>query len=80
MSSNIEFYDELRRHISEEAVMLIANRSVDTDQSATKADLEHMATQLKADMRGWMLSCFVPLWIGVYATLGALVISIVLRA
>lgn len=42
---------------------------------ATKADL----AELKADMRGWMLAFFVPLWIGVYGTLGAVVISILVK-
>jgi hypothetical protein len=64
-----------------------------TEELATKSDLRELRHELsgeiqelrsdfaefKADMRGWMLQFFVPLWIGVYATLGALVVSIVLK-
>ena len=36
--------------------------------------------EFKAEMRGWMLKFFVPLWIGVYGTLGAIVVSILVRS
>lgn len=49
------------------------------DLRGEMAGLRTEMAELKADIRGWMLSFFVPLWIGVYATLGALVISIVVR-
>jgi hypothetical protein len=49
---------------------------------ATKADIQELRTdfaEFKAEMRDWMPRYFVPLWIGVYGTLGALIVSIVVR-
>ncbi len=41
-----------------------------------EAKLDTALAEFRAEMRGWMLAFFVPLWIGVYLTLGAIVISI----
>ena len=87
--SSIGFYDALRAHMPDEVARLIADRLPDTDELArliadrlpntealaTKADL----MEPRADVRGWMLSFFVPLWIGVYGTLAAVVISLIVR-
>ena len=87
MATNIEVYEALRRAlgssaVGEEAAKVVAESIPQRDELATKADI-HMLKQemseLKADMRGWMLSFFVPLWIGVYGTLAAVVVSIVVR-
>lgn len=36
--------------------------------------------EFKAETRDWMLRYFVPLWIGVYGTLGGLIVSIVVKS
>lgn len=79
MESNIEFYEALRAHMPDEVARLIADHMPQTEELATKRDLLELRVELaelKADIRGWMLSFFVPLWIGVYGTLAAVVISI----
>lgn len=78
-TSDIEFYESLRAHIPEEAARLIAERFPKPRDLATKGDLQEVRTEiqeLKADIRGWMLAFFVPLWIGVYGTLAAVVVSL----
>lgn len=74
-TSGIEFYEALRAYIPEEAARLIAERSPQPRDLATRADVQAAVAELKADIRGWMLAFFVPLWIGVYGTLAAIVIS-----
>jgi hypothetical protein len=44
----------------------------------TKDYLDAKLAEFKSEMRSWMLSFFVPLWIGVYASLAAIVVSIFL--
>lgn len=39
-------------------------------------DLRLEFAEFKADTRSWMLQYFAPLWIGVYGTLGALIVSL----
>lgn len=89
-TSDIEFYEGLRAHIPEEAARLIAERFPQPRDLATKGDLRELEAarskdiqgvrieiqELKADIRGWMLAFFIPLWIGVYGTLAAVVISL----
>lgn len=82
MATNIEIYEALKGAVGEDAARIRAEAIPQRDELATKSDLQLLRTDLaefKADMRGWMLTFFVPLWIGVYATLGALVISLVTR-
>lgn len=44
------------------------------------AEFRAEMADFKAEIRGWLLKFFVPLWIGVYATLGAMIVSIVVRS
>ncbi len=82
MPTHIELYEALKPTIGEEPARLIAEAVPAAQELATKADLQVLRTDLaefKAEMRGSMLQFFVPLWIGVYATLGALIVSIVVK-
>lgn len=74
-----------RAHLPDEVARVIADRLL-SQELATKSDIQELRNEfklemaeLKADMRGWMLAFSVPLWIGVYGTLAAVVISIILR-
>jgi hypothetical protein len=61
---------------------LIAEAVARPDDVATKSDIQELREDLlvfKAEVRHWMLAFFVPLWIGVYGTLGAIVVSLILR-
>ena len=81
MATRIEFYQQLREHIPEEAARMIAEHLVPEREPATKHDLE-MSVQnlemsverLRTSMFRWQLTFFVPLWIGVYATLVAIIL------
>lgn len=42
-------------------------------------DTQVQIAELRADTRDWLLRFFVPLWIGVYGTIAALAISIIVR-
>ena len=82
MATNIEIYEALKGTVGEDAARMVAEAVPRTEHLATKADLAELRTdfaEFKADMRGWMLTFFVPLWIGVYGTLAAVVISIIVR-
>ena len=46
----------------------------------TKEHFDVTFAEFKAAMRSWMLAFFVPLWIGVYLSLAAIVISIFVRS
>lgn len=50
-----------------------------TDLDALGARLEQKITQVQADLMRWMLTFFVPLWIGVYGTMAAVVIALILE-
>lgn len=53
-----------------------------TENLATKDDIQELRlefAEFRAEIRGWLLKFFVPLWIGVYAALGAMIVSIVVR-
>jgi hypothetical protein len=54
--------------------------SLSNDELMTKADLQLLRedfAQLRTGFRRSLLMLFLPLWIGVYATLGVLIFSIV---
>jgi hypothetical protein len=73
--TQLEYYDALKAHVGEEGARLIAE-IVPVEEYVTRDYLDLKLTELKAEMRGWMLGFFVPLWIGVYLTLAAIVVSI----
>jgi hypothetical protein len=82
VATDIELYEVLKPKLGEEGARLIAERLGD-QAVATKADIQELRTdfaEFKAEMRDWMLRYFIPLWIGVYGTLGALIVSIVLKS
>jgi len=79
VSTRIEFFQRLREHIPEEAARLIAEEMPAESQLATKHDvvsglhdLEMSVERLRSSFFRWNLVFFVPLWIGVYATLVAI--------
>lgn len=79
---NFELYEALKQHVGDRGARLIAERIPEPGGLATKADLEKLGAsltaqilELKADTRHWMLMFFVPLWIGVYGTIAAIVIT-----
>jgi len=44
-----------------------------------RAEMKAEFAEFKAETRDWMLRYFVPLWIGVYGTLGAVVVALVIK-
>lgn len=49
---------------------------IPAEDYVTKEFFRSELAEFKAELRGWMLGFFVPLWIGVYLTLAAIVVSI----
>jgi hypothetical protein len=82
LTTKIEFYDRLREHIPEPAARLIAEEVPVESDVATKADLAVAVAQvngsiesLRSSMFRWMLVFFLPLWVGVYGTLIAILLK-----
>lgn len=71
MESDIRFYEELKQYLHEEAARLIAERTRLTAQLATKADLK----ELEASILRWMLTFFLPLWLGVFGVIITLLVQ-----
>ncbi len=73
--TQLEFYEALKPHVGEEGARLIAEIFPQTEY-VTREHFDVTIARLESKMRGWMLAFFVPLWIGVYLSLAAIVISI----
>lgn len=86
MSTKIELYERLREYIPEPAARMTAEEMPFESQLATKDDLRVTAHELREEIHGvqlsverlrlsmfrWQLLFFVPLWVGVYGTLVAI--------
>ena len=78
MASNIEFFDELRGLVGEEAARVIVRRTTSTDLLATKDDIREVEVRLVTEMsrlQRWMLTFHTGQWV---ATAG-LIVAIVLK-
>jgi hypothetical protein len=81
VSTKIEFYQRLREHLPEPAARMIAEEMPAETQLATREDLneaihgvELSIERLRSSSFKWNLVFFVPLWVGVYATLVAILL------
>ena len=81
MATKIELYQQLREHIADEAAQVIAEEvameSVIADKLdalPTRDELENKIERLRASTFRTLLFFFVPMWVGVYATLAAIVL------
>jgi hypothetical protein len=81
VSTKIEFYQRLREHIPEEAARMIAEEMSTESQLVTHEEfndgihrLELLIEKLRSSSFRWNLLFFVPLWVGVYATLVAILL------
>lgn len=68
--TNIELYEALKAPVGDEAARMIAEVVPAADDLATKLDLE---SGFNRQLR-WMIGMFVPVWLGVYASLVTLVV------
>lgn len=75
MVTKIEFYQRLREHIPDEAARMIAEEVPVESKPVTEDRLVAELEKLRSAFFRWALAFFVPLWIGVYATLVAIVIK-----
>ncbi|MEX2393719.1 MAG: hypothetical protein WD826_04485 [Actinomycetota bacterium] len=81
--TQLEFFDALKPYVGEEGARLIAEAFPPGDlvtKDYLDAKLDAKFGEFKAEIRGWMLAFFVPLWIGVYGTLAAIVVSILVAS
>jgi hypothetical protein len=74
--THVELYEALKPHVGPEGAKLIAEVFPSSDELVTKDFFKAEFAEFKAEMRSWMLAFFVPLWIGVYLSLAAIVVSI----
>lgn len=91
MATTVELYEALKGHVGPDAARLVAESIPMTSELATKSDLALLGAEIKAEIaeiRGeikgvetrlmrWMLTYFVPLWLGVYGTLAAAVLGLI---
>lgn len=82
MTTNVEFYRGLRKHLPDEAAKMIAEALPLAEQVATKADLDLLEERLSrkvsdevATLLRYMLAFFAPLWLG----LAGMIVAIVLK-
>ena len=82
MTTNLELYDTLRKHLHEEAARVFAETIPSTDQLATrndilflKAEFEAAMHRMEAAMYRWMLTFFATLFLG----MGSMILAIVLK-
>jgi hypothetical protein len=76
--TQLEFYESLKPHVGEEGAKVIAELFPQTEY-VTKEHFDLTFARFETKMRAWMLAFFVPLWIGVYLSLAAIVISIFVK-
>jgi hypothetical protein len=79
VTTKIEFYQRLREHIPEPAARMIAEEMSTEGQLVTRDEfnagihrLELSIETLRSSFFRWSLLFFVPLWLGVYGTLVAI--------
>lgn len=51
-----------------------------TEMKEFRAEIRTDLAEFKAATREWMLRYFIPLWIGVYGTMGALIVTSVIKS
>jgi hypothetical protein len=71
MLTNVRLYEALKSHVGEEAAEMIAEVVPPAQNLATKEDI----AVLKGDLLKWMIALFVPVWIGTYGTIIAIVLK-----
>jgi hypothetical protein len=74
LTTKIEFYDRLREHLPEPAARLIAEETAVDTELVSREYFDVGVAKLRADLFRWMLVFFVPLWVGVYGTLVAILV------
>ena len=75
MTKKIELYQRLRAHLPDEAASIIAEEMLLQTDVATTQDLHRVEIaleKLRSELFRTLLLFFLPLWIGVYATLAAI--------
>jgi hypothetical protein len=80
--SNVELYEALRGSIPETAARVIAEAFVPTRDLATRQDLAALESSLRGEIKAaststmrWMLTFFVPVWVGTWATVIAIILK-----
>lgn len=82
--SNVELYEALKGSIREAAARMIAEVVPPSRELATKTDIANVLTELAvlrgevksiARLQQWMLGFFVPLWVGTFGTVVAVVLK-----
>lgn len=85
--TNVELYEALKGSIPERAARMIAEAFHPAQELVTKSDLvqarselQIQITQLQGEVRSlptmrWMLGMFVPVWMGVWGTVIAVILK-----
>jgi len=80
--SHVELYEALKGPVGEKAAKLIAEVVPPAEELATKADLREGLATVRAEMHAlntsnvrWMLTFFIPVWAGTWATFIAILLK-----
>lgn len=86
MPTTVELYEALKDTVGNEAARMIADAIPQAADLATKVDIASLREgmeQLRGEIHAaearitrWMLTFFIPLWAGVWATVLAIVLKI----
>lgn len=80
--TNVELYEALKGSIPDKAARLIAEVFPQASDVSTKHDLEVAVARLEgkidtqqANTLRWMIAMFVPMWMGTWATVAAVILK-----
>lgn len=77
VKTNIELYEALKAPVGDEAARMIAEVVPAAGELATKTDIADLRAEMHREfsqMKGWLFASMVPVWVGVYGTLVAMVV------
>lgn len=75
MTTNLERYEVLKRHMHEEAARVIAETLPIAEQVVTKDYLEARLGRLESSMHRWMLTFLATQWLG----FAGIIVAVVLK-
>lgn len=80
--ANVELYEVLRGQLSEKAARMIAEAFHPAQELARKSDLDLLESNIRVEIHRssastmrWMLTFFIPVWAGTWATVVAVLVK-----
>ncbi len=82
VTTHVELYKALEPHVGDMAAQMIADMVPSADNIATKEDVQIVVGEihaLEARIFRWGLAAMIPLWVGVWGSLGVLLVDALRR-